>query len=267
LLDVTVVWQDAAPVTVSPGDVDQVLTFSVTNTGNGTDSYSLAGLSTLGGDDFDPVLVGIYLDSNTNGAYDPGVDQQYVLGVNDPVLAADSTTTVFLLNDIPGGLLDGDTGNSELTATSNTGTGVPGTVFAGAGDCGLDAVVGTSGGSDSDIGTYLVSSVVVSVVKSAVVADPFGGTEPVPGAVITYTVVVTVTGTGTAEGVVVTDPIPAHTTYSPGTLTLNGGPLTDTADGDAGDVGDTTPGTVTVSLGDLVAGSPAQTVTFAVVID
>ncbi|MFH1313720.1 MAG: hypothetical protein ABIJ00_10920, partial [Candidatus Eisenbacteria bacterium] len=118
-----------------------------------------------------------------------------------------------------------------------------------------------------DVGTYLVSNVVVSVVKSATMADPFGGTEPVPGAVITYTLVVTVSGSGTAESLVLTDPIPTHTTYSSGTLVLNGGPLTDQADADEGDVGMTSPGTVTVSLGDVAAGSPAQTVTFAVVID
>jgi hypothetical protein len=80
-------------------------------------------------------------------------------------------------------------------------------------------------------------------------------------------VVVTVLGSGVAEGVVVTDPIPTNTTYSPGTLTLNAGPLTDEADADEGDVGVTNPGVVTVNLGDLAAGSPAQTVTFAVVID
>jgi uncharacterized repeat protein (TIGR01451 family) len=140
-------------------------------------------------------------------------------------------------------------------------------VIPGAADCGADAVVGTSGGTDSDIGTYIVSNVVVSVVKTASVSDPFGGTEPIPGATITYTIAVTVAGSGIAEGVVITDPIPVHTTYSPGTLTLNAASLTDDADGDAGDVGGTTPGTVTVNLGDVAAGSPVEIITFSVVID
>jgi uncharacterized repeat protein (TIGR01451 family) len=267
LLDVTVIWQDAADITVSPGDTDQVLTFLVTNTGNATDTYSLAGLSSLAGDDFDPVLVDLYLDANGNSIFDPGVDERYVLGVNDQTLDADEAIIVFVLNDIPIGLLDGDEGDSQLTATSNTGTGAPGTVVPGAADCGADAVVGASGGTDGDIGTYVVSNVVVTVIKSASVADPFGGAEPVPGALITYTITVAVSGSGTAEGVVITDSIPVHTTYSAGTLTLNAASLTDAADADAGDVGATTPGTVTVTLGDVAAGSPDQIITFTVVIN
>ena len=43
--------------------------------------------------------------------------------------------------------------------------------------------------------------------------------------------------------------------------------LTDEPDGDSGDVGGTTPGTVTVNLGDVVGGSPFQTITFDVVIN
>ena len=128
-------------------------------------------------------------------------------------------------------------------------------------------MIGTSGGSSEDTGTYAVSVVAVSVVKSAGVLDPFEGTEPVPGAVITYSIAVTISGSGTALGVVITDPIPANTTYNTGTLTLNGDPLTDEADADAGDVGHTTPDTVTVDLGNLTADSPVQTITIDVTID
>jgi len=267
ILNVDLVWQDAGNVTVRPGDMDRVLTFQVTNTGNGTDDYTLAGLSTLGGDDFDPTLAGIYLDSNGNGVYDAGTDTQYILNTNDPVLAADASVTVFVLNNIPGALSDNDLGNSQLTATSKTGTGAPGTVVAGAGELGTDAVVGTSGASDDDTATYIVSALTVSVVKSVAIADPFGGSEPVPGAVLTYTVSVSVVGTGTAEGLVITDPIPADTTYNAGTLNLNTGSLTDAADADAGDVGGTTPGVVTIDLGDLTNAAGIQTITFDVTIN
>jgi len=267
ILNVDVVWQDAGNVTVIPGDTGRVLTFQVTNTGNGTDDYTLAGLSTLGGDDFDPTLVGIYLDSNSNGAYDSGTDAQYVSGTNDPALPAETAVTVFVLNNIPGALSDGDLGNSQLTVTSNTGSGAPGTTVSNAGEGGTDAVVGTSGGSDADIGSYVVSALAVSVVKSVGIADPFGGSEPVPGAVLTYTVTVSVVGTGTAQGLVITDPIPADTTYNAGTLNLNTGLLTDAADGDAGDVDGTTPGVVTVDLDDLTPASGIQTITFDVTIN
>jgi uncharacterized repeat protein (TIGR01451 family) len=86
----------------------------------------------------------------------------------------------------------------------------------------------------------------------------------VPDAVITYSLAVTVAGSGTALNVIITDLLPVDTTYEPGTLALNGVSLTDEADIDIGDVGATTPGVVTVDLGDLPVGSPAQTVTFDV---
>jgi uncharacterized repeat protein (TIGR01451 family) len=267
ILNVDVVWQDAGNVAVSPGDTLQVLTFQVTNTGNGTDDYTLAGLSALGGDDFDPTLLGIYLDSNGNGSYDSGTDVQYVSGTNDPALPADTAVTVFFLNNIPGSLSEGDLGNSQITVTSKTGSGAPGTTVSNAGENGTDAVVGTSGGIDADTGSYVVSALAVSVVKSVGIADPFGGSEPVPGAVLTYTLTVGVVGAGRAQGLVITDPIPADTTYIAGTLNLNTGPLTDAADADAGDVGATTPGVVTVDLGDLTNASGIQTITFDVTIN
>ncbi len=267
LLDVSVVWQDVASITVSPGDAGQVLTFLVTNTGNATDSFLLEGLSILPDDDFNPILRDLYLDSNGNGTYDPGADDLYIAGGHDPVLDAGESVAVFLLNGIPPDLDDGDEGESRLTATSNTGSGDPGTVILEATECDADAVVGTSGGSSSDTGTYIVSNVVVNVVKLAAVGDPFGGTEPIPGATIAYTITVSFSGSGTAEGVVITDLIPANTTYSAGTLALNGASLTDPVDGDAGDVGGTTPGVVTVSLGDMPAGSADQVIIFSVVIN
>jgi uncharacterized repeat protein (TIGR01451 family) len=267
LLDVSVVWQDAASITVSPGDVDKVLTFLVTNTGNAMDSFLLEGLSTLPGDDFNPVFVSIYLDSNESGTYEAGEDVLYVPGANEPALDAGESITVFMLNDIPPGLDNGNEGDSRLTATSSAGSGDPGTVIPGATACGADAVIGTSGGGNSDTGTYIVSNVIVGVVKSATVTDQFGGAQPIPGATITYTLTVSFSGSGTAEAVMITDSVPAYTTYAAGTLALNGASLTDALDGDAGDVGGTTAGVVTVSLGDIPAGSADQTIVFSVVIN
>ena len=160
--------------------------------------------------------------------------------------------------------MNGDRGDSQLTATSLTGTGAPGTVFPGLGDGGVDAMAGTSGGDGDDTGSYLVSDVSVAVIKSATVADPFGGIQPVPGATITYSVAVAVTGSGTAASIVITDPMPANTTYVPGSIALNAAPLTDAADADAAQFA---ANQVTVSLGDIAGGSPTDTITFDVTID
>jgi len=265
ILDVNVIWQDTSNVSVSTPDTNQVLTFLLTNTGNGNDSYTLAVQNTLGGDQFDPVLVDIYLDANDDGIFNPAVDTLYNPGSNDPVLAADASLTIFVRNDMPGSLNSGDLGNSLLTATSNTLSGAPGTSLANAGDNNTFAVVGVSGGTSGDTGIYEVTNTSVSLVKSVVISDPLGGNQPMTGATLSYSIEVSVSGT--ANGVVVTDPIPANTTYTAGSLRLNGSSLSDGIDGDAGDVGGTTPDTVTVDLGDLAPASPVQTIQFDVTIN
>ena len=267
LIDMTLIWQDASDVGVSSGDVDSVLTFNLSNTGNGSEKFNLSANSTLGTGDFDPTLTGIFFDTNGNGTYDSGTDTQHVAGTNDPVLAADASVTLFLVNSIPLALTDGDRGNSEISVVSSTGSGAAGTVFAGLGDSFTDAIIGSSGGASSLTGTYIVSSIAMALVKSYIISDQFGGNQPVPGATISYTITATVTGVGTSTALVVTDPIPAETTYTAGTLKLDAVLLSDAADGDEGDVGATTAGTVTVTLGNVAAGSAAQTITFDVTIN
>jgi len=265
VLDVTVTEQDGAKtVTVSIGAVSQMLTFRVTNTGNGTETFTLTPDALVAGDDFDPTNVSVYLDTNDNGVYNAGVD---TVSPGSLTLATDAFKTVFVFCDIPGAVADANIGKVTLTAASNTGTGAPGASLGINAPDTWEAIVGASGGDGADTGIYLVSDVTVTVVKSQVALDPFGGAKPMPTATVTYTITVTVTGTGTATGVTFTDPIPANTTYTGGTLTLNAGGLTDVADGDVGDVGATTAGTVTVSLGNLTSASAVQTIVFAVTIN
>lgn len=266
-LDVNISWQDATNVAVASPDTNQVLTYLLTNTGNGNDSYTLNVQNTLGGDQFNPVLVDIYLDANGNGMFNPGVDILYNAGLNDPLLNADGSQAIFVRNNIPAGRVAGDLGNSQLIATSNTGSGLPGTPFINAGDNNSDAIVGTSGGTSNAIGTYEIANTNLSLVKSVVITDQFGGNQPVTGATMTYSIDVSVTGPGVANNVVFSDPLPANTTYTAGTLTLNATALTDVVDADAGDVAGTTPNTVTVNLGNLTQGSPTQTITFEVIIN
>jgi uncharacterized repeat protein (TIGR01451 family) len=184
--------------------------------------------------------------------------------------------TVFILGDIPAGLSDGDVSDVELGAISDNhpgGAPIPGTLLPGAGDGGVDAVLGSGTGEGDDQGRYLVTDVSVSVLKSvAAISDPFGGSLPVPGARIDYSIVVTVAGSATATGVAITDPIPVNTTYVAASMTFDDGggagpvPVSDPVDGDPGEftIG---PDTITVRLGDLTAASPAQTITFSVTID
>jgi uncharacterized repeat protein (TIGR01451 family) len=255
-------------VSVASGAANEALLFLVTNTGNSDEIFTLAGDSVLLGDDFDPTPAApfIYFDTDSSGDLSPA-DTPYVAGSNDPQLAADGSVAVLLVNDIPLGIADGDLGRSELRAAATTGVGAPGTVFAGLGAGGIDAVIGTSGGEAAVFGEYFIGDIQLSAVKSQAVLDPFGGTQPIPGAAITYQIVVTPTGTGTALGAALRDAIPAATTYVAGSLSLNGAPLTDGVDADAGSFTAIPSPGVTVALGDLASAAGPQTIVFRVTIN
>lgn len=261
LLDVAVASLSGSPVATGPAAV--AIPFSITNTGNGPEAFNLTVNPTVAGNQFDASLVSIVIDSDDNGIYDPASDTVLASGAPTPVIAADDTLRVFVLVTLPAGASDGQTSQLQLTAEAATGTGTPGTAFAGQGEGGGDAVVGSSGASDADNAPLVASTVTVSLTKSAAIADSFGGSQPVPGAVVTYSIVASVAGSGTASDLRVTDVIPTGTTYQAGTLTLAGTPLSDAADSDAGTASSAG---IDVGLGD-VAGGASQTVTFKVKIN
>jgi uncharacterized repeat protein (TIGR01451 family) len=260
LLDVTVASADPGDVPTTPAATNQVLTFNVTNTGNGSEAFRLAAINTVGGDDFDPTTTSIVLDTNNNLVYDAGTDIIYTPGSNDPVLAPDTLIRVFVLSAIPASTNDGNRGQTDLTATAVTGSGTPGTSFANQGQGGGDAVVGATSATGRDDGFYIVQSATVSFVKSATVLDPFNGGRTIPGSVITYTLVATISGSGTLNNLTAGDPVPANTTYVANTITLQGAPLTDGSDADAGEFA---ANKVTVRFGN-VAGGQTRTITFKV---
>ncbi|MEO8019228.1 MAG: hypothetical protein ABI769_15555 [Pseudomonadota bacterium] len=267
ILDVVVTAQTPT-VAVNAGDTQQEVRYRVTNTGNGSETFRLVMTSTIAGDQFDPIPAtpSIYFDTDASGDLSPG-DTPYVVGSNDPVLSADGFVTVLVVNSIPNWVVDTNIGFTRLTADSRTGTGVPGTTFVGQGVGGVDAVVGTTGADSEADSSYVVSGVSLTAAKSQTVVDQFGGARPVPGARINYSIVVNVTGSGSAINAVFSDNIPANTTYVPGTLRLNAAVLSDGADADAGDYSTTPAARVRVTLGNLTTASGPQTVTFAVVIN
>lgn len=264
ILDVLVTPQTPI-IAVAAGDTQRGLLYRVTNTGNGQETFRLVLTSAIGGDEFDPVAAtpSIYFDTDGSGDL-TAADTPYVAGGNDPVLAADGSVAVLVVNDIPGSVVDGNRGFARLSADARTGSGAPGTAFVGAGTAGTDAVVGLTGAAANGQAQYLVSSVSVNAVKSQVVVDQFGGSRPLPGARINYTIVVSATGTGSAAGAVFNDRIPANTTYLPGTLRLNTAALSDGPDADAGEYTITPDARVRVTLGSLTQSAGAQTIEFSV---
>lgn len=261
LLDVTVTTLDSGPVGTAPGQA--VLTFEVTNTGNGPEAFELTAEPVVAGNDFDTTIVAIAVDTNGNGVYDDGIDEILTAPETTSVLDADAAITVFVIVTVPADATDTQESTVQLSAVAATGTGAPGTVFDGQGESGVDAVVGATGASATADSSLVVGITTVSLVKTAEVSDPFGGTTVVPGAIVTYTITASVDGSGSVDDLVVTDAYPTGTSYTAGTLTLDGTSLTDAAGDDAG-AADASG--ISVDLG-TVAGGSSAVVTFQVAID
>lgn len=260
VIDVVVTARETNPLAAKAGDVAKPLGFLVTNLGNGTETFTLARDNALTGDDFDPTSYAggaIYLESGLEDGLQlsgPHADVVYVPGVNDPRLRPDASVLVYAPSDIAATVPQGGRGNLRLQASSATpgaAGAVPGALLKGAGDSGGDAMVGHTRARSAAVSGYVVSNVTLTVAKTITsVVDPRGGKRVMPGAVLTYRMVLTLTGDGVAEGVVLTDPLPAETTYVANSLLVDGAARTDAADSDNAAFSD---GTVTVNWGDVTA--------------
>jgi len=116
------------------------------------------------------------------------------------------------------------------------------------------------------------SAAVIDVLKTVTIQNDLGSSGVVDaGDTLRYTIVATNIGSAPATGVVLTDPLPANTTYDAGTTTLNGLALADIAgsspvfNGVDISSSDLTPPLPAVGVGTLTAGQSA-TVTFDVVV-
>lgn len=226
-----------------------VTTFKVTNTTNGVQDFILEADQTNisvgilpGNDDFDVTSLRVFVDSNGNGTYDDGVDVATYIDE----LAPDASATVFLVGNVPntaginrafdslhvivaaGGTPA--TRGSPLVATDlNIGNAdnVVDIVFAdddsdGAlypGDAARNGQARAYSGYE--IG---VRNVALSIAKSArVLSDGINGANPksIPGAVVEYCLLVTnATALTPANGVTLSDVVPAGMTYVPGSITI-----------------------------------------------
>lgn len=262
LLDVTLTSLDPGPLPARPGEA--VLRFELTNQGNGPEAFRLIANPAVAGNDFDVAVTAIAVDRNGNGLYDAGVDEILAAPQVTATLATDAVLTLFALVTVPAGVVDSDTSTVELVAEAVTGTGTPGTVFAAAGVEGGDAITGSTQARAIARGNLLAGLTSVALTKAVSLRDPFGGTAALPGSIASFTITATVSGSGSVADLVVADAIPEGTTYAPGSLKLDGTPLTDAADADAGRGSDAEG--IRVALG-AVAGGTVHAITFDVAID
>ena len=104
LIDLTLASVDSGPLTAAPGDA--LLTFELTNQGNGPEAFRLIANPSMAGNAFDAVVRGIAVDSNGNGVYDSGVDEILTGPETTAVMAAGQRQIIFVLLEVPGGVGD-----------------------------------------------------------------------------------------------------------------------------------------------------------------
>jgi uncharacterized repeat protein (TIGR01451 family) len=285
-VNLTVTESGGAATSVTPGQNGAVTTFSVTNSSNATLDFALAASQMSGGtvphggtDNFDVTNIKIYADTNANGTYDPGTDQE--TAYLDQV-AADTSRTVFLVADMPIGRATNDAAGVRLTATAAEGTssgtqGATVTQTTGANTSGIDTVFAdtNAGGNVARDGIHfaeddykILAASLTATKTSRVISDPFNGTtnpKMIPGAVVEYCIAVANgTGSATATNVNISDEVPDQTTYDPAFgIKLNGTVTGSSCNADGVSGGSYTDGIVAGSLSDIAAGA-ARTLVFRV---
>jgi hypothetical protein len=240
-IDLTVAETGSNYTSVTPGSNAQILTFTVTNTGNATQDFALsAAVVTVGGDDpidggsntvdFTATGLQAFVDVNANTTYDAGTDTTYI-----DELAPDASITVLVAADIGSSPSHGDVAACTLTATAhasgssgslgaltveNSGSANDTSLIAANADIvfgdGSGLIDGATDGAHSAADAFLITSATLTLTKSsAVISDPFSAVNPkmIPGAVVQYTIrVANGTGTGVqdATNILVQDDISAE---------------------------------------------------------
>ncbi|MET1111997.1 MAG: hypothetical protein ABWX67_10780 [Allosphingosinicella sp.] len=285
-VNLTVSEVGTSTTTVTPGQTGAVTAFTVSNSSNAPLDFALAGTQLSGGtaahtgtDNFNVTNLKVYADTNGNGAYNPGVDQEVTY--LDQV-AADTSRTVFIVADIPLGRSTADVAGVRLTATASEATasgtlGATITQTTGANTSGVDTVFADTNADgnvardgihfDEDDYTILAASLTATK-TSRVISDPFNGTtnpKMIPGAVVEYCIAVANgAGSATASAINISDTLPAETTYdSAFGIKLNGSVTAGACNTDGAAGGSYAGGIVSGSLTDIAAGG-TKTLVFRV---
>lgn len=250
LVRVVVAEGNAAHTAVAPGATVQVLTFTVTNTGNQSQDYALTAANlavgatvTLGGtpysDDFEATGCVTRIESGATLGYQAAEDTNVAIGS----LAASASRTVYVVCNIPTVAIDPAVinGNDAIVSlaavTSNpgscnaaTGAGcVTTTQTAGADTPGaVDVVFGDVAGTDdaardgthSARDVYRVVAAVLGITKTVTpICDPFNFNvtpKNIPGAYVRYEITISnAPGAGSATLTTVQDTLNANLNFDP----------------------------------------------------
>lgn len=229
----------------NPNGASQVTTFTVTNSGNSTQDFSLvaaslaSGTTLFGGtDNFDGTSCVARVESGTTAGYDATDTATFI-----DELPADGFKTVYVICAIPVARVNNDVAVVSLTATALAGGGVGAQGAAlvettGANTAGVDIVFADGAGTDdaarnanySARSAFRVVTATLTVTKSvAAVCDPLNGsTNPknIPGTFVRYTITIANTGAASATLSTVGDTLTNLVTFDANLITGAGGPAT-----------------------------------------
>lgn len=226
-----------------PGDT-LFFAFTVENLGNGVDNFDLSASS-----DADDFITWYFFVDNGSGILS---DDEISAGAISATGDLSSTVGTYIAY----GIITVGTGDADVDLTTFTATSQ-----------------GDSGESDTANSSATCTAPEITLLKSSPQAYTVGVDDPVyvaPTGTITYTIIVTNSGSGEATNVVVSDVIPTYTTYVPNSMTLDDAteltdPAIDDASGDSDGV--TFSGTEVIWSFDSMASAASHTLTFQVTID
>lgn len=207
-----------------PGDLN-VHPFTIANTGNGPDTYSISSVGLYW-------TWTVYNDTNQNGLYDVGVDTRVTDtnsdGTIDSGVMPTGTTKYYVATTTVTGF-NGQQGKHTLTVTSLSNGSV----------------------KDTSLKFTNIETPLVAITKTV---SPTGN-QP-PGTELTYTLSVYNSGLASAINVDVSDPLSNYLTYVPGTIKIGTQAQSDASDADFGRF-DAPSNTVLVLIPAISAGQTA----------
>lgn len=211
-----------------------VLSFQLTNTGNGNEPFLLTTREGLA-DQFKPVVTGLWIESNGQPGWQSD-DTLYQASSGGVPLAADQSEIIYVVSDIPENLSDGSRSDVTLVSTSGTkgaSSKLIGNSLDGLGDGGIEAVIAQNNARHQDMTHYTVSTVKLEVEKSILsIKDPYGTELSMPGSEVTYKIRLVASGVGTANNLVIDDVVPESMTYKINSMTSDGNRMSDRQDND-----------------------------------
>jgi hypothetical protein len=242
-INLTVTANDATFVATSPGATAAVTTFTVTNTGNDPQDFSLSSIQEAGGvtlfggtDNFNATSCSQFVESGATAGYQAAQDTGTVIAN----LASGSSSTVYVVCSIPSAQANADVAVVALLATakvagSNGATAL--TQTTGANTAGIDTVFADDAGTDdaardaafSARDAYKVTTSTLTVTKTAApLCDAFNSTtnpKEIPGSIVRYTITVSNAAGAGASAILttMTDSPSANVTVDPNFVTGAGG--------------------------------------------